>query len=114
MSANHDGYEQAMEDVFSILDAHRSLAGASRPPVSTSHSDTLEAIRIALETLRTNNIVCSRIEKDNRCESEIYYGFESRRYRCSKKRGHGGEHAAMVDWNDGVFGTSLDEEERDG
>jgi hypothetical protein len=114
VSTNHDGYEKAMEDVFSILDAHRSLAGASRPAVSTAHADTLEAIRIAFETLRTNNIVCSRIDRDNRCESDIHYGFESRSYRCNKKRGHGGEHSATVEWQDGVFGTSSGEEERHG
>lgn len=51
MSQNHEGYEQAMRDVFSILDAHRALGGMSQ-----RHEDSLEAIRIALETLRRNNL----------------------------------------------------------
>jgi hypothetical protein len=49
MSANHDGYENAMLDVFSILDSFRLLGG-----------DSLEAIRIALQTLRDNNLKCAR------------------------------------------------------
>jgi hypothetical protein len=51
VSQNHEGYEQAMRDVFSILDAHRALGGKTR-----QNEDSLEAIRIALETLRATNL----------------------------------------------------------
>jgi hypothetical protein len=47
MSANHDGYEQAMRDVMGVLDA----AGALRV-------SELSGVRIAVERLRENNLRC--------------------------------------------------------
>jgi len=109
VSRNHEGYEQAMKDVFSILDSYRSRASDRGSWAEVTRMDTLKVIRIALETLRTNNIVRSRIDKDNRCEETIFYGFESRSYRCTKKRGHDDDHVAEVRWSSGIFGTILDE-----
>lgn len=48
MSANHDGYEQAMHDVMGVLDA----AGVLGVP-------GLGGIRIAVERLRENNLRCA-------------------------------------------------------
>jgi hypothetical protein len=59
LSANHDGYEQAMQDIFSILDAHRALGGKTR-----QNEDSLEAIRIALESLRASNLRCAKEAKE--------------------------------------------------
>jgi hypothetical protein len=54
VSQNHEGYEQAMRDVFSILDAHRALGGKIQ-----QNEDSLEAIRIAFEKLRAQNLRCA-------------------------------------------------------
>jgi hypothetical protein len=54
VSQNHEGYERAMRDVLSILDAHRALGGKTQ-----QNEDSLEAIRIALEALRKNNLRCA-------------------------------------------------------
>jgi hypothetical protein len=47
MSANHDGYEQAMRDVMGVLDAAGAL-GVSE----------LSGVRIAVDRLRENNLRC--------------------------------------------------------
>lgn len=101
MSQNHEGYERAMEDVLHILNAHGLLTQQSG----------FDGVGIAVARLRAVNRQLMKEAEEQRCESEIYYGFESRSYRCTKRRGHGGEHVATVGWNDGVFGTSSGEEE---
>jgi hypothetical protein len=45
MSANHDGYEQAMRDVIGVLDAADALGGSGP-----------RAVRVAIERLRENNL----------------------------------------------------------
>lgn len=47
MSANHEGYEQAMRDVVGVLDAANALGVTG-----------LAGVRIAIERLRENNLRC--------------------------------------------------------
>jgi len=47
VSANHEGYEQAMKDVLLILDAAAAIGG------------DVGGIRIAVESLRRTNIRCA-------------------------------------------------------
>jgi len=103
MSGNHDGYESAMKDVLGILDAHGLLARESG----------FDAVRIAVGRLRETNRELMREIEEDRCESTILHGFESRSFRCARRSGHGGEHAATVSWSDGTFGTATVEEERE-
>jgi len=51
MSANHEGYEQAMKDVLSVFDTANILSGALPFP---------DARRIAIERLRESNLKCQR------------------------------------------------------
>ena len=54
MTANHDGYEQAMADVLSVFEA------ASKFPTTLSSHDPIGAIRIAITTLRDSNLKCAK------------------------------------------------------
>jgi len=87
MSTNHEGYEQAMKDVFSVLGAADALIEEQGAMESTYTS----ALRIALMRLRESNLKSQRAKLE-REEAERCKRMSPRSRPCALKTNHPGEH----------------------